>query len=193
MIAALGSVVSLFIMKGMDIWVYYKDANAAQNEANVTMKKIVSELRKIKSIQDIKAISDVDIKFEVSDPALNTVGFRLDPMRPDQLIFYDRNAFNDPDYSATYKESNRFNIEETDGEVWYLKFDLAKINPAGLAFKYYGMTDDGSLHEFTGSTMMADFKDLGSYGPHRFIKIILDAKEGGRAFNVSTVVKLRLE
>lgn len=184
LVAIIGSLASIFIVKGLDIWSFYKDQNKAQSEATLTVKKIVSELHKMDALSNISIANSQEFRFSVLG-GNNVVGFKIAPDDPNQLIFYDKNAFYSHAYSGIYEAENT--ITDVSGDK-YLSFKLARVTDFSLS--YYGLSPEtGALDEITNN---ADFKDPNFFpGPVRLIKIFLTVEEAGRTFTLGTVVRLR--
>lgn len=193
LLSVIGTMVVVFIIKGLDIWVFYRDLNAAQANANRAMTKITKEISQANLVSSGSFITDFSqFQFKVSGSG-NVAGFKLSTGEAGDLFYYDRDAFFDPLYGtedppAGYKGDPNHIFEQAGDK--YVKFHLCAVST--VEFQYFGVdSESGTVEAITDSAVFADRTSASAPGPERLVKIYLTSVVKDKSYNLGTIVRIK--
>ncbi|NQU16837.1 MAG: prepilin-type N-terminal cleavage/methylation domain-containing protein [Candidatus Saganbacteria bacterium] len=211
LITVIGSLITVFIVKGLDIWVFYRDSYKAQAKARLTMTKIIRETRNMRALnrqfdQEFY-VEEKSFAFTINIPPdadpidQNKVGFVLLGAPAKNLIFFDKFAARpapfDTRYGDDFKAPHTGNVINLMG-IDVLKFDLANTVTDDFRFEYYGVNlGDGNITkidlDLAPPTPRDTFLDPNWPSPRssRLIKVGFSVEEVDKTFPLVTVVKMR--
>ena len=206
-IVAIGAGIFMaLITKSIDIFVLYKDYNAAQMKAVRTMNKISTQIRKAKRIDTVYLINPDSMQFRVDEPEgagglmevlQNMVGFFVIP-KPQNfaLFFYDWHATGKvpspgTPYGASFL-SDPANLY-FDGSNTFVKFKLANIKYP-VIFRFLGVSRDNPANAaeiLPGN--LSDFHNTNLPGQNstRLVRIVMNVEEGDESFTLGSMVRIR--